>query len=116
YVGGRRALALGDAEHAGELGVLDRGCERGLAELEGDVEDDVAPGVGLEAARAVAEVALGGGERAHGTTGAVPHPDAGDGLRDVLTVGADVLDGRRPDRARDARERLDPHPAALDGE
>ena len=48
-VGERRPLALLDAEGAGELGVARPG-RRGVPwrELEGDLEDDVAAGVGLE--------------------------------------------------------------------
>ena len=76
------------------------------------VEDDVAAGLGLEPAGAVAEAAVGGGEGADAV--AAPVPDArprATVVGDLLAVGADVLDRRRPDRARDAGQRLDPDPA-----
>ena len=73
-------------------------------------------GVGLEPRGPVAEAAVGVGERAHAVERAVPDPHGRDGLRDLLAVGADVLDRRRADPARDARQRLDADPAALDGE
>ena len=83
-------------------------------ELEGDVEDDVAAGVGLEPGGAVAEAAVGVGERADAVQPAVPDPDLRDRLGDLLAVRADVLDRGRADRAGDAGERLDADPAALD--
>ena len=46
---------------------------------------------------------------------AVPDAHRGDGLGDLLAVGADVLDRGRADAARDAGQRLDADPAALDG-
>ena len=114
HVGQGRSLTLGHPERAGQLGVPDGCSQAPLTELEGDLEDHVTARVGLEPAGAVAEVALGGGEGAYGAPDAVPDADPGDGLGDLLAVGADVLDRRGADRAGDAGERLQPHPAAAD--
>ena len=80
-----------------------------------DSEYDVATGVGLEPAGAVAEAAVGGGEGADAPEPTVPDPHRGQRLGHLLAVGADVLDRGGADRARDARQGLDPDPAAGDG-
>ena len=74
YVGERGTLPLVDAEDAGQLGVPDRRAQVALGELEGHVEDDVTPGVGLEAAVAVAEGAVGVGEGADRAGACGPRP------------------------------------------
>ena len=53
-----------------------------------------------------------GGERAHGAVGAVEHAHGADRLGHLLAVGADVLDRRGADRARDAGQALDAGQAA----
>src|SRR5207342_2462544 len=58
----------------------------------------------LEGARAVPEPAVGAGQVGHGATLAVIHPDRDDPLGDLLAVGTDVLDGRRPGEAGDPRQ------------
>ncbi len=72
--------------------------------------------VGLEPAGAVAEAAVGVGEGADlpFSLRSQTRTD-GDGLRDLLAVGADVLDRGGADRAGDAGERLDADPAGVDG-
>ena len=112
---GARCTQL-DAEGPGQLCVRDRGPQRADGELERDVQDDVPSGIGLEPGGAVAEPAVGVGEGADALERAVPDPDRGDGLRDLLPVGADVLDRRRADPSGDAGERLDADPPALDRE
>ena len=57
----RGPAASANAQRAGELGVLHRGAEAALAELEGH-QHDVPTGVGLEPAVPVAEAAVGVGE------------------------------------------------------
>ncbi len=110
----RRARARLDVERAGELGVAHRGTEVAQGELEGDLEDDEATGVPLEPAGAVAEAAVGDGEGAVRRLDAVPAAHGGDRVGDLLAVGADVLHRGGADRAGDAGERLDAHPALLD--
>ncbi len=107
------ALADLEVQGARELGVLDRRAVGAEPQLEGHVEHHVAVGVLLEPAGAVAEAAVGGGEGAYAAEPAVPDPDAGDGLRDLLAVGADVLDRGRADVPGDAGEGLDARPAPL---
>ena len=72
-------------------------------------------GVGLEPRGAVAEAAVGVRERARALEHADPDPHLRDGLRDLLAVGADVLDRGGADQAGDAGERLDADPLALHG-
>ena len=117
-VGQRHAGTQLDAEPAGEVGVRDRRGQVGDLELEEHLEHDVA-GAGpvhraLESRVAVGELAFGGGERADRGGVAVPDPHPRDRLRDVLSVGADVLHGRRADEPGDAGQRLDARPAAVD--
>jgi len=73
--------------------------------LEGN---DVAATVGgVEAAAAVAEGAVGGGEGDELERVKVEGADVGDGVGDLLAVGADVLDGRAADSAGDTGEAFD---------
>ena len=81
----------------------DRGAEAAVGELEGDLEDDVAAGLGLEPAGAVAEAAVGHGEGPLGAVDAVPGAHRRDRVGDLLAVGADVLDRGRADRPRGCR-------------
>ena len=108
HVGQRRALPLGDAERARQLGVADRlGVRSPARSRKRHGEHDPAAGRALERARAVGEAALGGrGSRAPRRR-AVVRAHGDDRLGDLLPVGADVLDRRRADRARDARQALD---------
>src|SRR4051794_16181915 len=110
----RRRRAELDVERPGELGVADRGRAVRAREDEGDREDDPAAGRALEDAGAVGEAAGGGVERLDRVALTVEHADGPDRLGDVLAVGADVLDRGRADRARDARQALDPGEAAGD--
>ncbi len=114
-VGQRRAVAELDPEAARELGVADRGRAVRALELERHGEDDPAARGALERARAVGEAARLGPEVGDGVALAVEHADRADRLGHLLAVGADVLDGRRPDRARDAGEALDARQAVRDG-
>ena len=101
-----------DAQGAGELGIADR--RRALRCLQGEAhrEHQPASGLALERARAVGEGAVGRGERAHGAVGAVEHAHGADRLGHLLAIGADVLDRRRADRARDPGQALDAGQAA----
>src|SRR6185436_2178911 len=114
-VGQRRAVAELDPEPAGELGVADRGRAVRALELERHREDDPAARGALERARAVGEPARLGPEVRNGVARAVEDADRADRLGHLLAVGADVLDGRRPDRPRDAREALHARQAVRDG-
>ena len=107
----------GGGEVVAEVGVGEVGSGGGV-EAEGDGGDDVAVAVGgVEDAAAVGEVAVGGREGDEGEGFAVEGADVGDGLGDLLTVGADVLDGRAADEAGDAGEALDAGEVCLaDGE
>src|SRR5437016_1927929 len=67
-----------------------------------------------EAAVAVAEAALRGGERAELAALRVEDAHRRHRVAHLLTVGPDVLDGRRADEAGDAAQALEPRPAALD--
>ncbi len=69
----------------------------------------------LEDAVPVGEAAFGGGPVADLVGLAVPHPHRGDGLGDLLAVGADVLDRRRPRRSGDAAQALHARAPLLDG-
>ena len=113
YFGERRPGASGEV--ALEVGVAERGGGVGV-EPEVDAVDDVAAGfVGVETAGAVAEVTGGIGELDEGVGSSIVGVDGGDGLRDLLAVGADVLDGRSADGAGDAGEALDAGETAVDG-
>ena len=107
HVGERGRLPLGDPERAGELGVADRGRVIGLRERVGDREHDPAAGRALEHARAVREAAVGGGELLDRAGVAVIDAHGDDRVRDLLPVGADVLDRGGADRAGDAGQALD---------
>ena len=88
-------------EPRGELGVADRlGLARRL-EREAEAEHEPAVGVALEDARAVVEEALLGVERVDLAARAVERADRDDRVGDLLAVGADVLDRRRPGAAGD---------------
>ena len=103
-------------EAALEVGVAEVGCAAGV-QSEADAGDDVAVwSVGVKEAGAVAEVAVGGGEGEEGAAGAIEAADGFDGLGDLLSVGADVLDGGSADEAGDAGEALDAGEVAGDGE
>ena len=78
-------------------------------------EHDALAGRALERARAVAEPALRGRQLRHLAGAAVEHAHRGDRLGDLLAVGADVLDRRGADRARDAGQALDADQAVGDG-
>ena len=96
------------------VSVAQRGLSAGM-QLVGDRSDDVSPArVGVEEAATVSEVAglmveidegAGGRDRKHG-----PH----DSLGDLLTVGADVLDGSSPNVAGNPCEALQTGVASLD--
>ncbi len=93
-------------EVAGEVGVgeVGRGATR---EAEGDGGDEVAAaGGGVEEAGAVGEAAIRVGELGEEAGVEVERADSVDGLRDLLAVGADVLDGRGAGEAGDAGEAL----------
>ncbi len=83
-----------------ELRVADSG-QRVASETEGHLQDDVATAVvSLEATVAVAEPALRGAEGAALERDPIEAGDARKRLRDLLPVGADVLDRRTAHRAR----------------
>src|SRR5439155_6206268 len=63
-----------------------------------------------EAAVAVAEAALRGGERAELAALRVEDAHRRHRVAHLLTVGPDVLDGRRADEAGDAAQALEPRP------
>ena len=58
----------------------------------------------LEGAGPVPETAVGAGQVGHGAALTVIYPHRDDPLGDLLAVGADVLDGRRPGPAGDPRQ------------
>jgi len=94
----------------------ERGVAHGLGlrpmlELEGDRQHDPAARRSLEGAGAVGEPALRRRDLEHRLEHTVIRPHGDDRLGDLLSVCADVLDRRRPDRAGDAREALDPRAA-----
>ena len=110
-VGERDPGAELDPERPGQIRIPDRFGEVGDPQLEQHVEHHEPRRVALEPRVPVGEPAVGPEERAHLAGAAVPDAYLGDRLGDLLAVGADVLDRRRPGRAGDARERLDPRPA-----
>ena len=108
--GERHPIALLDTELTGEVGI-GHGCgEPAPAEREGHLEDDI-PAGGLEDRVAVGELAVRGRKEALTLLLAVPRQDARDGLRDLLTVGTDILHGGRAGQTGDAGECLDARPA-----
>src|SRR5271154_1877705 len=96
-----------------EVGVVElRPGVRG--EAEADAGYDVAAAVGgVEAAAAVAEVAVGGGERDKLERVEVEHAHLGDGLGDLLPIGADVLHRGSADQSGDTGEALDARDSLL---
>jgi hypothetical protein len=103
-----------------QVGVAEVGRGGGV-ETEGDAGDDVAAAVGgVETAAAVAEGAVSGGEGYEGGSFGgveVEGADVGDGVGDLLAVGADVLDGGSADQSGDTGEALDAGDSLLaDGE
>ena len=102
-------------KEAQEVGVLE---VRFVVDGEGEVharDEEAAALGGVEDAGAVGEAALGRGEEAEGKGFEVEGVDERDGLRDLLAVGADVLDGGGADGAGDAGETLDAGKAGVDG-
>src|SRR5690606_37976874 len=75
-----------------ELAVANR-WRAALFELEGDGEHDEAPGLALEAALAVAELALLAAEHAATALDAIEDLDRDEAVAHLLAVGAHVLDG-----------------------
>jgi hypothetical protein len=82
------------AEAARELGVTERRRDPRDPQLKGDVEHHVAPGFGLEPARAVAEPAVGAHEGPLHAVHPIERADPRDDVGDLLPVGAHVLHGR----------------------
>jgi hypothetical protein len=90
--GHRGPLTHLDAQRARQLVVPHRRGQVAEPELERDGQHDVPLRVPLEPAGAVAEPTLGRCEGALHVVDAVPAPDRGDRVGDLLAVGADVLD------------------------
>ncbi len=105
-----------DAQRACRLGVL-QGRRQPVRVLEGepDAQDDIALGVGLEAAVPVGEGALLVGERDRLARPAVVRDHLGDRRGDLLAVRPDVLDRGRARRAGDAGQALDAGQSGLHG-
>lgn len=110
---GRRRDA--GAEVALEVGVANFRGGAGF-EAEGETGDEEAiPVVRVEAGGAVGEATVIAGELDEVTGVAIESAEVVQGLSDLLTVGADVLDGRGTGEAGDTGEGLHPDEAALDG-
>ena len=95
-----------DTESRGQLGIADRAGRRCGFEPERHTQHDVLV-VALEPAVPVGEPAV---LRSHADDlagGPLEHAHRGDGLRDLLPVGADVLDRGGADQAGDAGQGLD---------
>src|SRR5262245_33581326 len=76
------------------------------------LEDHVAVGrAALEHAVPVREATVRGGQREHATRRRVERADAADGLGDLLTVGAHVLDRRGADETGNATQAFETGPA-----
>jgi len=97
-----------------ELAVADRGHAT-RAQLEGHADHDPAIGLALEDAVAVAEPTLVGCQLAGDQRRAIQDLDRADHLRHLLTVGADVLDGRRAGESGNSRKAFDPGQSARHG-
>jgi hypothetical protein len=101
-------------DRPGQLDVADRARDAAGVQRERHAQDDERARLALEAAGAIGEVALLGRQVDDLAAAAVQRPDRDDGVAHLLAVGADVLDRRRPDRAGNAREALDPGQALGD--
>ena len=112
---GRGSVAGLQAQGAGQLGVAHRLPERPEPQLEGHLEHHPPARLGLEPAPPVAEPAVRTGQRADPPLVTVVGAHPGDGVGDLLAVGADVLDRGGADPARDPRQGLDAPPLLGDG-
>src|ERR1039457_502867 len=117
----RRLLALGHAKPLRQFPVAHWPGQRVKVKPKNHIQHNEPPRVlpqpasrrdlasaALEGAGPVAEPAVPPGQLDHLAAGPVVRMDQGDGLGDLLAVGADVLDGRGPGQARDAGQALQP--------
>ena len=92
HIGGGRTITKSHTESSGEFGVADGSRQRPEGQLEGHRKDHVAAGVRLEARCAVGETAIPRGDDLAAPRDAVVRRHAGNGVGDLLAIGADVLD------------------------
>jgi hypothetical protein len=102
------------AERSGEVAVRD-GTGRGCVQPQRHGQDDPAIGVLLERAAAIAESAVFGHEPSELTGCTIEHLDRGNDVRELLSVGPDILDGCRAGSTGNPRQCLDAGPPLAHG-